>query len=60
MKKEKYICPQCGSENTKEQVGMQGTPTLRKCLDCSHAGIFPTVTGDRIKEFQEEIKKKNK
>jgi len=58
MKKEVYICPQCGSINTKDVIGLRYTPTARKCVKCDYMGIFPTIPKDKIKEFQKRIKEK--
>jgi uncharacterized Zn finger protein len=56
-----YICPSCGSINTKEMIGFRNyTPTTRKCIDCDYIGICPTVPKEKIKEFQKRMKKKNK
>ena len=43
MKKEVYICPQCGSINTKDVIGLRYTPTARKCVKCDYIGIFPLI-----------------
>jgi len=58
MKKEIYICLQCGSINTKEVIGLRYTPATRKCIDCNNIGVFPLISKNKIKGFQRRIKKK--
>jgi len=61
MKKESFIsiCPQCGSKNTKEIVGLRYTPTTRKCLSCGFIGIFPLIKKSKLKQFQKLIESKS-
>jgi len=58
MKKEVYICPQCGSTDSKDIIGLRYTRTARKCNDCRYTGIFPIISMNKIKEFQRKMKKK--
>jgi len=57
MEKEIYICPQCGSTDSKELIGLRYTPTARQCAKCNYMGIFPIIPKNKIKEFQKRIKR---
>ena len=60
MKKEIHICPQCGSTETHDLIGLKYTPTARKCKNCEHFGIFPIIKNNKIGLFQKFILKNKK